>query len=90
VGFFDARGGGWWVAAAVTVLAGCTKRPPPEALGSTSAELTCAPSLTTRVDVASDLARPLELPRLDTNDLPTSESARPTTWTVKILRDRHG
>ena len=54
MGFFGVRGGGWWVAAAVTVLAGCTKRPPPEALGSTSAELTCAPSLTTRVDVAND------------------------------------
>jgi hypothetical protein len=50
----------------------------------------CALGLTTRVDLASDLARPLELPRLDTNDLPTSASARPTTWTVKVLRDGHG
>ena len=50
----------------------------------------CALGLTTRVDLAGDLGRPLELPRLDTNDLPTSASARPTTWTVKVLGNDHG
>ena len=33
-------------------------------------EAGCAIGLTTRVAVADSLARPLELPRLDTNDLP--------------------
>ena len=38
----------------------------------------CALGLTTRVGVATDLSRPLELPRLDTNDLPplTMDSRR--------------
>jgi peptidoglycan/xylan/chitin deacetylase (PgdA/CDA1 family) len=46
----------------------------------------CAIGLTTRVGVADDLDRPLELPRLDTNDLPTSAGAAPVDWTVKVLR----
>jgi peptidoglycan/xylan/chitin deacetylase (PgdA/CDA1 family) len=50
----------------------------------------CALGLTTRVGVADDLGRPLELPRLDTNDLPTSAAAEPVDWTVKVLRSGHG
>jgi peptidoglycan/xylan/chitin deacetylase (PgdA/CDA1 family) len=40
----------------------------------------CALGLTTRVDVAKDLAAPLELPRLDTNDLPTRGDAGASKW----------
>src|SRR5438477_5546556 len=54
VGFFGVPGGGWCFAAAVMALIDCVKRAPLESLGSTSAELTCAPSITTRVDVATD------------------------------------
>jgi peptidoglycan/xylan/chitin deacetylase (PgdA/CDA1 family) len=38
----------------------------------------CALGLTTRVGVARDLAQPLVLPRLDTNDLPRRGDAAPT------------
>jgi peptidoglycan/xylan/chitin deacetylase (PgdA/CDA1 family) len=41
----------------------------------------CALGFTTRVGVADDLASPLELPRLDTNDLPTAADASPASWT---------
>ncbi|PYN66146.1 MAG: polysaccharide deacetylase [Gemmatimonadetes bacterium] len=50
----------------------------------------CALGLTTRAAVAPDLGRPLELPRLDTNDLPTSATAEPGAWTVEALRGGHG
>jgi peptidoglycan/xylan/chitin deacetylase (PgdA/CDA1 family) len=50
----------------------------------------CALGLTTRVDVAHDLARPLELPRLDTNDLPTSVAAHPVAWTARVLEGTRG
>ena len=53
-------------------------------------QLGCALGLTSRVDVAHDLTRPLELPRLDTNDLPTSAAAPPDAWTVKVLGGGHG
>jgi hypothetical protein len=42
------------------------------------------------VDVAHGLDRPLELPRLDTNDLPTSAAAAPIAWTTKVLEGRNG
>jgi peptidoglycan/xylan/chitin deacetylase (PgdA/CDA1 family) len=41
----------------------------------------CHLGLTTRVDVASDLGAPLELPRLDTNDLPLRGDAPENDWT---------
>lgn len=50
----------------------------------------CALGLTTRVDVAHGLDRPLELPRLDTNDLPTSAAAAPVAWTTRVLEGRNG
>jgi peptidoglycan/xylan/chitin deacetylase (PgdA/CDA1 family) len=50
----------------------------------------CALGLTTRVDVARDLGRPLELPRLDTNDLPTSAAATPARWTAAVLGGSNG
>jgi peptidoglycan/xylan/chitin deacetylase (PgdA/CDA1 family) len=50
----------------------------------------CALGLTTRVDVAHDLGRPLELPRLDTNDLPTSAATTPVAWTTTALGGRNG
>ncbi|PYN85648.1 MAG: polysaccharide deacetylase [Candidatus Rokuibacteriota bacterium] len=50
----------------------------------------CALGLTTRVDVARDLRRPLELPRLDTNDLPTSAAATPVAWTTTVLGGSNG
>jgi len=40
----------------------------------------CALGLTTRVDLAADLSAPLELPRLDTNDLPTRGDAPANEW----------
>src|SRR5206468_139537 len=53
-------------------------------------EATLAHELTTRVDVAHDLTRPLELPRLDTNDLPISAATPPDAWTVKVLGGERG
>lgn len=50
----------------------------------------CALGLTTRVALAHDLGRPLELPRLDTNDLPTSATGEPGAWTVEASRGGHG
>lgn len=50
----------------------------------------CALGITTRVDVARDLGRPLELPRLDTNDLPTSAAATPAAWTAAVLGGSNG
>lgn len=41
----------------------------------------CALGLTTRVDVATDLGAALELPRLDTNDLPLRGDAPVSEWT---------
>jgi peptidoglycan/xylan/chitin deacetylase (PgdA/CDA1 family) len=41
----------------------------------------CALGLTTRVDMALDLSAPLELPRLDTNDLPLRGDAPANEWT---------
>lgn len=42
----------------------------------------CAAGLTTEVAIA-DLARPLELARLDTNDLPKTLDAAPHEWTLR-------
>jgi len=44
----------------------------------------CALGLTTRVDVTTDLDSPLELPRLDTNDLPTAGAAPVSAWTLRV------
>lgn len=41
----------------------------------------CVLGLTTRVDVVPDLAHPLELPRLDTNDIPCTRDAAVSRWT---------
>ena len=41
----------------------------------------CALGLTTRVDLATKLRAPLELPRLDTNDLPLRGDAPANEWT---------
>jgi peptidoglycan/xylan/chitin deacetylase (PgdA/CDA1 family) len=41
----------------------------------------CALGLTTRVDLAMNLCTPLELPRLDTNDLPLGGEALANEWT---------
>jgi len=43
----------------------------------------CALGLTTKVGVNTDLSRPLELQRLDTNDLPFAANAPPCEWTRK-------
>jgi len=43
----------------------------------------CALGLTTRVDVVTDLGSPFELPRLDTNDLPTAGTAPVSAWTLR-------
>ena len=50
----------------------------------------CALGLTTRVDLAHDLGRPLELPRLDTNDLPMWAAATPVAWTTTVLGGSNG
>ena len=50
----------------------------------------CALAMTSRVGLAADLERPLELPRLDTNDLPTSATAEPGEWTVATLGGGRG
>lgn len=50
----------------------------------------CALGLTTRVDVAHDLGRPLELPRLNTHDLPASAAAAPVSWTTAVLGRSNG
>jgi peptidoglycan/xylan/chitin deacetylase (PgdA/CDA1 family) len=41
----------------------------------------CALALTTRVDLATNLGAPFELPRLDTNDLPLRGDAPADEWT---------
>jgi peptidoglycan/xylan/chitin deacetylase (PgdA/CDA1 family) len=46
-------------------------------------EAGCALGLTTRVGLVEDLTAPLELNRLDTNDLPCSPDAPPSGWTVE-------
>ncbi|MDP9342166.1 MAG: polysaccharide deacetylase family protein [Actinomycetota bacterium] len=43
----------------------------------------CALGLTTRVGLVEDLAAPLELNRIDTNDLPCSPDAPLSVWTVE-------
>jgi peptidoglycan/xylan/chitin deacetylase (PgdA/CDA1 family) len=45
----------------------------------------CALGLTTRVGLAADLAHPLELPRLDTIDLPVAGDADVCDWTRRAL-----
>lgn len=49
----------------------------------------CALAFTTKVGVAADLSTPLELPRLDTNDLPTAANAAPALWTVSVISSGH-
>jgi peptidoglycan/xylan/chitin deacetylase (PgdA/CDA1 family) len=44
----------------------------------------CALGLTTRVDLATNLRAPLELPRLDTNDLPLRGDAPANEWTRRV------
>jgi peptidoglycan/xylan/chitin deacetylase (PgdA/CDA1 family) len=43
----------------------------------------CIAGFTTDVAVATDRHDPLLLPRLDTNDLPTTSDAEPVAWTTK-------
>jgi peptidoglycan/xylan/chitin deacetylase (PgdA/CDA1 family) len=45
----------------------------------------CAVGFSTRVGIAGDLSRPLELPRLDTNDLPSIAEAAPASWTLAAV-----
>ena len=45
----------------------------------------CALGLTTRVDLAANLRAPLELPRLDTNDLPLRGDAPANEWTRRAI-----
>ena len=45
----------------------------------------CALGITVRVDLVYDLSSPLELNRLDTNDLPCSGDAEVSEWTLKVL-----
>jgi peptidoglycan/xylan/chitin deacetylase (PgdA/CDA1 family) len=47
----------------------------------------CALGLTTRVDLATDLCAPLELPRLDTNDLPLRGDAPANDWTQRAASE---
>jgi peptidoglycan/xylan/chitin deacetylase (PgdA/CDA1 family) len=54
-----------------------------------AAEAGVALGLTTRTGIACDLRVPLELPRLDTNDLPLRADASPVAWTVEV-RSRSG
>ena len=44
----------------------------------------CALGLTTKVGILQDLGKPLELLRLDTNDLPSHGDARPCRWTLQV------
>ncbi|HKY82085.1 MAG TPA: polysaccharide deacetylase family protein [Sphingobium sp.] len=51
-------------------------------------ERNCAAAFTTKVDLAVISAETmLELPRLDTNDLPRSGDELPVTWTEKALKE---
>ena len=43
----------------------------------------CALGLTTQADLVSELSKPMELSRLDTNDLPFSGDADICEWTIK-------
>ena len=43
----------------------------------------CALGLTTRADLVSELSKPMELSRLDTNDIPFSGDADICEWTIK-------
>ena len=57
-----------------------------ESLLEVVAERKGAVGLTTRVDLAHiGRDHPLELPRLDTNDLPCESTAAPNDWTQKVL-----
>lgn len=47
------------------------------------AEARAALGLTTQKGIVYDLHAPLQLPRLDTNDLPVSRDAAPVTWTIE-------
>lgn len=51
------------------------------------AQASCAIGLTTRVELVPDLSRPLELSRLDTNDLPVAADAALCSWTRQTLAD---
>jgi len=46
-------------------------------------EAGCALGFTTRVGLEADFRAPLELARLDTNDLPRARSAAPNAWTLQ-------
>jgi len=48
-------------------------------------EAGCALGFTTRVGLVSDFRAPLELARLDTNDLPRDRNAAPSAWTLQAL-----
>ena len=45
----------------------------------------CALGMTTRAGLVRDLRSPLELPRLDTNDLPKRRDADPNEWTMHAI-----
>ena len=49
------------------------------------AEAGCALGVTTRVGLVGDFGAPLEMPRLDTNDLPRTRDAEPAGWTLQAL-----
>jgi hypothetical protein len=50
----------------------------------------CALGLTTRVGLVEDLATPLELDRIDTNDFPCSPDAPPSRWTLSAAGEGRG
>ena len=47
----------------------------------------CALGLTTRVGLVEDLAAPLELARIDANDVPRSPDSPPSRWTMAAVGD---
>ena len=50
----------------------------------------CAMAVTTQVGLAEDLSAPLEIPRLDAVDLPTSINAAQSKWTARVRGDLAG
>lgn len=53
-------------------------------------DLGCTMAVTTRVDLVTDADPILELPRLDTNDLPSSADLAACEWTQRVARARGG
>ena len=50
----------------------------------------CAMAFTTQVGLAKDLSVPLDIPRLDAVDLPTSRNAEESAWTACVRNDLVG